>query len=109
MALTDRMTSTIGLVTTMARAGVIAPMRPDKYVRVAAAMARENMGITSGFAAAAQRCPDRPGLVDEIGTLTWRESTGAQTLWRPDCRNSPAGHPARSASWPATTVASSRH
>ncbi|MDF2830605.1 MAG: acyl-CoA synthetase (AMP-forming)/AMP-acid ligase, partial [Mycobacterium sp.] len=37
------------------------------------AMARENMGITSGFAAAAQRCPDRPGLVDEIGTLTWRE------------------------------------
>jgi fatty-acyl-CoA synthase len=73
MALTDRLTDTIGLVATMARAGVIAPLRPDRYVRIAAAMARENMGITSGFAAAAQRCPDRPGLVDEIGTLTWRE------------------------------------
>jgi acyl-CoA synthetase (AMP-forming)/AMP-acid ligase II len=48
-------------------------MRPDKYLRIAAAMKRENMGITSGFAAAAQRCPDRPGLVDELGTLTWRE------------------------------------
>ena len=36
-------------------------------------MARENMGITSGFASAAQRCPDRPGLIDELGTLTWRE------------------------------------
>ncbi|WP_255506620.1 acyl-CoA ligase FadD12 [Mycobacterium sp. AZCC_0083] len=57
----------------MVRAGVIAPLRPDKYVRIAAAMARENMGITSGFASAAQRCPDRAGLVDELGTLTWRE------------------------------------
>src|SRR5882757_4654277 len=73
MALTDRITGTVGLVTTMVRAGIIAPLRPDKYLRIAAAMARENMGITSGFASAAQRCPDRPGLVDELGTLTWRE------------------------------------
>jgi len=73
MALTDRLTSTFGLVTTMMRAGVIAPLRPDKYVRIAAAMARENMSITSGFAAAAQRCPDRPGLVDELGTLSFGE------------------------------------
>jgi acyl-CoA synthetase (AMP-forming)/AMP-acid ligase II len=31
------------------------------------------MSITSGFAAAAQRCPDRVGLIDELGALTWRE------------------------------------
>ena len=73
MALTDRLGGAFGLVTTMARAGIIAPLRPDKYLRIAAAMARENMGITSGFAAAAQRCPDRAGLVDDIGMLTWRE------------------------------------
>ena len=73
MALTDRLSGALGLVTTMVRAGVIAPLRPDKYVRIAAVMARENMGITSGFAAAAQRCPDRPGLVDELGTLTFGE------------------------------------
>lgn len=73
MALTDPLTNTLGLLTTMARAGVIAPLRPDKYLRIGAAMARENMGITSGFASAAQRCPDRPALVDEIGTLTWRD------------------------------------
>jgi acyl-CoA synthetase (AMP-forming)/AMP-acid ligase II len=64
---------TVGLVSTMVRAGVIAPLRPDRYLRIAAAMARENMGITSGFAAAAQRCPDRIGLIDELGSLTWRE------------------------------------
>ena len=73
MSLVDRLGTSVGLVTTMARAGVITPMRPDRYVRIAAAMAREKMGVTSGFAAAAQRCPDRPGLIDEIGTLTWRE------------------------------------
>src|SRR6202051_299640 len=57
----------------MRRAGLIAPMRPDKYVRIAAPMRRENMAATSGFASAAQRCPDRPGLVDELGTLTWKQ------------------------------------
>ena len=73
MAITDRLTETLGIVATMGRARLLAPMRPDKYLRIAAAMQRENMGITSGFAAAAQRCPDRPGLVDELGTLTWRQ------------------------------------
>jgi acyl-CoA synthetase (AMP-forming)/AMP-acid ligase II len=73
MGLLDPVANTVGLLGTMTRAGVIAPMRPDKYLRIAAAMARENMGITSGFAAAAQRCPDRVGLIDELGSLTWRE------------------------------------
>jgi acyl-CoA synthetase (AMP-forming)/AMP-acid ligase II len=73
VALTEQLTGTLGLLTTMARAGVIAPLRPDKYLRIAAAMAREKMGVTSGFASAAQRCPDRPGLVDDLGTLTWRD------------------------------------
>jgi fatty-acyl-CoA synthase len=73
MAITDRLAEALGIVATMGRARLLAPMRPDKYLRIAAAMQRENMGITSGFAAAAQRCPDRPGLVDELGTLTWCE------------------------------------
>jgi acyl-CoA synthetase (AMP-forming)/AMP-acid ligase II len=73
MAVGDRLADAAGLIATMRRARLIAPMRPDKYLRIAAAMQRENIGITSGFASAAQRCPDRPGLVDELGTLTWRE------------------------------------
>ena len=73
MALLDRLNDTLGLVATMRRAGLIAPLRPDKYLRMAAAMRRENISAISGFASAAQRCPDRPGLVDEVGTLTWRE------------------------------------
>jgi len=57
----------------MRRARLIAPMRPDKYVRMAAVMRRENMAATAGFASAARRCPDRLGLIDELGALTWRE------------------------------------
>ena len=52
---------------------MIAPMRPDRYLKIAAAMRREGIGITVGFAGAAQRCPDRAGLIDELGTLTWRQ------------------------------------
>src|SRR3978361_1835426 len=89
MALTD----TIGLVSTMVRAGVIAPLRPDKYVWMAAAMARENMGITSGFAAAAQRCPDRAGLIDELGTLTFRQIDQRSDALAAGLQSLPGGQP----------------
>jgi fatty-acyl-CoA synthase len=93
MAITDQITGTLGLVTTMLRAGVIAPLRPDKYVRIAAAMARENMGITSGFAAAAQRCPDRAGLVDELGTLSFREIDQRSDALAAALQSLPGGQP----------------
>jgi acyl-CoA synthetase (AMP-forming)/AMP-acid ligase II len=38
-----------------------------------AAAARGGGSVTLGFAIAAQRCPDRVGLVDELGTLSWRQ------------------------------------
>ena len=57
---------------TLIRAGVLAPLRPDRYLRMAAAT-RGGGSITLGFAIAAQRCPDRAGLVDELGSLTWRQ------------------------------------
>jgi fatty-acyl-CoA synthase len=88
------LTDTMGLVATMVRAGVIAPLRPDKYLRIAAAMARENMGITSGFASAAQRCPDRPGLIDELGTLTWREIDQRSDALAAALQRLPGGQPA---------------
>src|ERR1700759_2359766 len=63
----------LGLLATMVRAGIIAPLRPDKYLRIAAVVRREGLSVTSGFAMSAQRCPNRPGLVDELGALTFRE------------------------------------
>jgi acyl-CoA synthetase (AMP-forming)/AMP-acid ligase II len=69
----SRINQALELIGTLRRAGLIAPMRPDRYLKMASAMRREGMGITVGFAGAAQRCPDRPGLIDELGTLTWRQ------------------------------------
>lgn len=69
----SRIEQALGLVSTLRRAGMIAPMRPDRYVKMAAAMRREGMGFTAGFAGASQRCPDSPGFIDELGSLTWRQ------------------------------------
>ncbi|OBK12226.1 acyl-CoA ligase FadD12 [Mycobacterium asiaticum] len=84
----SRLQQTLGIIETFRRARVIAPMRPDRYLKMAAAMRRQGMAMTVGFAGAAQRCPDRPALIDEIGTLTWRQlderidalATGLQKL-----------------------------
>jgi acyl-CoA synthetase (AMP-forming)/AMP-acid ligase II len=69
----ERLNDAHKLTSTLRHAGFIAPMRPDKYFRIAAAARREYMAPTYAFAAAARRCPARPALVDERGTLTWRE------------------------------------
>ncbi|MCK8643295.1 acyl-CoA ligase FadD12 [Mycobacterium colombiense] len=87
------LSETLGLVTTLSRAGMIAPMRPDRYLKMAAAMRREGMGMTVGFASAAQRCPDRPGLIDERGTLTWRELDERINAFGAALQQLPAGQP----------------
>ncbi|MGB8403712.1 MAG: acyl-CoA ligase FadD12 [Mycobacterium sp.] len=61
------------MVATLRDARLLAPLRPDKYLRMAAAVRREQRSLVTGFAISAQRCPHRPGLVDELGTLTWKE------------------------------------
>src|SRR6201994_5141600 len=63
----------LGLLGTMVRAGIVAPMRPDKYLRIIAVARREGLSVTSGLGMSAQRCPNRPALVDELGTLSYRQ------------------------------------
>jgi acyl-CoA synthetase (AMP-forming)/AMP-acid ligase II len=63
----------VGLISTLVRARLLAPLRPDRYLRMVEAGRREGLTATVGFAVAAARCPDRPGLIDEIGTLTWKQ------------------------------------
>jgi acyl-CoA synthetase (AMP-forming)/AMP-acid ligase II len=72
---------------------MIAPMRPDRYLKIAAAMRREGMGMTVGFTGAAQRCPDRPALVDELGTLTWRQLDERINALAAGLQKLPSGQP----------------
>jgi acyl-CoA synthetase (AMP-forming)/AMP-acid ligase II len=89
----SRIEQALGIVTTLRRAGMIAPMRPDRYLKMAAAMRREGMGMTVGFASAAQRCPDRPALVDELGTLTWRQLDERINALAAALQHLPSGQP----------------
>jgi fatty-acyl-CoA synthase len=53
--------------------GMIAPLRPDKYLRMAAVIRRQGVTATAGFSLAAARRPHGAALVDERGTMTWAE------------------------------------
>ena len=48
-------------------------LRPDKYLRMGAAVARTGFTNTVGIAVSARRCPDRPAVIDERGVLSYRE------------------------------------
>jgi len=58
---------------TLAAAGVIAPTRPDRLARVAAAVKRWGMVSAGTIAMAAIRRPDQTAIIDERGTLTYAE------------------------------------
>ena len=57
----------------LVRAGVLRPVRPDRLIGMAAAVARWGLTPASGYAAGAARHPDRIALIDEEGPLTFRE------------------------------------
>ncbi|MDY6997689.1 MAG: acyl-CoA ligase FadD12 [Actinomycetota bacterium] len=54
-------------------ARLVVGLRPDKYVRMAAAVRRAGFSNTVGIAVSARRCPDQPALIDELGVLSYRE------------------------------------
>jgi acyl-CoA synthetase (AMP-forming)/AMP-acid ligase II len=58
---------------TLASAGFIKPHRPDKLVRVAYAMARWGPTPAASYTSGAALYPDEVALIDELGTLTFRE------------------------------------
>ena len=57
----------------LVNARLLVGLRPDKYLRMGAAIARTGFGNTVGIAVSAQRCPERPAVIDELGVLSYRE------------------------------------
>jgi fatty-acyl-CoA synthase len=60
-------------VKVLAEAGVIRPMRPEKAVHMASTMLRWGPTPAAGYTISAVRRPDKVGIIDELGTLTFRE------------------------------------
>jgi acyl-CoA synthetase (AMP-forming)/AMP-acid ligase II len=80
-------------VATLYGARLLTPLRPDRYLRMAAAVRRERRSLVSGFAMSAQRCPDRPALIDELGTLTWKELDESSDAFAAALQESARGAP----------------
>jgi fatty-acyl-CoA synthase len=57
----------------LTRAGVIQPFGPVTLVGLVKTLRTWGMGIAGGFTAVAIRFPERTGLIDELGELTFRE------------------------------------
>ena len=57
----------------LVQAGLAAPVRPDRLIGMALALARWGVSPAAGCAVAAARHPYRLALVDDNGELTWRD------------------------------------
>jgi acyl-CoA synthetase (AMP-forming)/AMP-acid ligase II len=68
-----QVTGKLHTVATLAGAGIIRPQRPDRLFNAAVALIRWGATPAAGYKAAASRYPDELGLIDESGTLTFKE------------------------------------
>jgi fatty-acyl-CoA synthase len=62
-----------GNAVVLAKAGIITPINPAKLPQLALSAVRFGVSLGAGVSANAIRHPDRAILIDEAGTLTWRE------------------------------------
>ncbi len=63
----------LGGVKILAGAGVVRPIRPDKLARIGNALRRWGRSPAAGFISGAIRNPEGAALIDELGTLTFKE------------------------------------
>jgi len=68
--LTEATALALGLIP-VARSGIIAPIRPDRLAKVAAAWVRWDFTPSALLAISARRGPDRLAVIDESGELTY--------------------------------------
>jgi acyl-CoA synthetase (AMP-forming)/AMP-acid ligase II len=66
-------TTKLHTVYALTNAGIIRPQRPDRAARVALAFLRWGPTPAAGYASNAARYPDETALVDELGTLTFKD------------------------------------
>src|SRR4051795_1266245 len=73
---------------TLTRAGIVHPERPDHLWHTARALLRYGTTPAAGYSAAARNYGDEPAVIDELGTLSFRdvdERTNALAhAWRQD-------------------------
>ena len=71
--LAGQVTSKLQTAWTLQRAGIITPTRPDRMFGLAIALIRLGATPAAGYTISALRYPDEPAVIDELGTLTFKE------------------------------------
>jgi fatty-acyl-CoA synthase len=66
-------TTKLHTVYALTNAGIVRPQRPDRALRMAMALIRWGPTPAAGYSMNAVRYPDDTALVDELGTLTFKE------------------------------------
>jgi fatty-acyl-CoA synthase len=70
---TDRIVHKARVAKTLFEAGLLAPTRPDRLVRAGRSLLRWGTASAGAIGVTAARMPDQPGIVDELGTLSYGE------------------------------------
>ena len=68
-----QVSSKLFLLKTLAEAGILQPTWPDRLVSAANALIRFGPTPAAGYAASAARYPNEVAVIDEAGTITFRE------------------------------------
>jgi acyl-CoA synthetase (AMP-forming)/AMP-acid ligase II len=68
-----QVTTKLHTVYALTQAGIIRPQRPDRVARTAWVFLRWGPTPAAGYAANAARYPDETAIIDELGTLTFRD------------------------------------
>ncbi|MDP9293862.1 MAG: acyl-CoA synthetase [Actinomycetota bacterium] len=73
MSIATQLNTKLHTLATLTGAGVITPTRPDRLLRTAMALVRWGPSPAAGYVVSATRFPDEVAIIDELGTLTFRE------------------------------------
>jgi acyl-CoA synthetase (AMP-forming)/AMP-acid ligase II len=73
MSIQRQVANKLHTLRTLAEAGVLRPTRPDRLVALANALIRFGPTPAAGYTASALRYPEETAVIDESGTLTFKE------------------------------------
>ncbi len=73
MTVFEQISDKLFTVRTLVDAGFISPTRPDKLVRIARALQQWGPTPAAGYTTSAIRHPDEAAIIDELGTLSFRD------------------------------------
>ncbi len=72
-SLIEKIREAIWVAATLLRCGMIAPLRPDRYLRMVLALRRYGANPMTSISLAAARAPRATAIVDERGSITWQQ------------------------------------